>query len=322
MDFSVIVCTYNRSHNLPRCLGSLAKQENIDGLDWEVLVVDNNSTDDTAKIVQQLSNDLPITVRYSLEKQQGLNYARNRGIQESDGTFFAFVDDDIAVSPKWLISLYNRFQREDADAVGGRIHLDPEVPLPKWITCHPELPGFLGYQDYGDKSQQLDGVSRYPFGGNMAFNRRVVERVGYFNVNLGRKGQGTKKSELFKGAETEYFERMVASYKPDTPKIFYEPNAIVYHKVCTHQLKKKYFLTVHYNAGYQKAYFDDKKYERRFAGIPFFLIPQTLRSAAKFLSQYVKEGPDRAFRQKMTVAHFIGQIHGYHNKYLHSNHHD
>src|SRR5690348_4053410 len=204
MDFTVIVCTYNRCQNLASCLGALAGQEGIDGLDWEVLVVDNNSSDDTPGTVERLGRELPIKVRYTKEPQQGLNRARNRGVTESKGTCFTFVDDDIQVSRHWLAALHDAFARTDADAVGGRIHLDPSVRLPDWVVRGSEIRGFLGYQDFGDEPFRMDGVSKYPFGGNMSFHRRVVERIGLFDPKLGRKGEGRKRGELFKGAETDY----------------------------------------------------------------------------------------------------------------------
>ena len=145
MDFSVIVCTYNRAENLPSCLGKLALQEGLPGIAWEVVVVDNNSTDGTKGTVEELARALPISVRYVFEREQGLNHARNRGVAESTGTYFSFVDDDIAVSPRWLASLYRALTENDADAVGSCIHLDERVRLPRWIAPEmlrlPRLPG-------------------------------------------------------------------------------------------------------------------------------------------------------------------------------------
>jgi len=88
----------------------------------------------------------------------------------------------------------------------------------------------------------------------MAFHRRVVEWIGYFNPLLGRKGAGRKRSELFEGAETDYFSRLAAAGEA---RIFYEPQAIVYHQVMPFQLEKRYFRTIHFDAGYQRAYHDD-----------------------------------------------------------------
>jgi glycosyltransferase involved in cell wall biosynthesis len=308
MEFTVIVCTYNRAGNLPKCLHQLAQQKGVEDRAWEVLVVDNNSTDNTPEVVHDLARQLPITVRYARETEQGLNYARNHGIRASDSTYFSYVDDDIVVSDVWLAALLDAFETNDADAVGGRIHLDPSVQLPKWIRPDTDMMGFLGYQDFGDESFRMDGKSRYPFGGNMAFHRRVVERIGYFNPKLGRKGEGRKRSELFKGAETDYFHRLSAA---GDVRIFYEPRAIVYHRVMPFQIEKRYFRTIHFNAGYQRAYHDDSSFRTRLFGIPGFYYPQLLRGVMRYLGQALTNGPDLAFRQQMNVGHMIGTMLGY-----------
>lgn len=310
MDFTVIICTYNRSGNLPRCLGALARQRGTERIEWEVLVVDNNSTDDTRQVVERLATELPIAIRYGREPQQGLNYARNTGIRESASTYFSYVDDDIEVCPEWLASLYGRFVADDADAVGGRIHLDPSMRLPKWIR-DDDTKGFLGFQDMGDEPLRLDGRRRYPYGGNMAFNRRVVERIGYFNPLLGRKGAGRKRSELFKGAETDYFHRLAAA---GDACIMYEPRAIVYHRVLPFQLTRKYFRTIHFNAGYQRAYYDERDFPKRVFGIPRFYIPQLANGLLTYLGQAVRRGPNYAFRQQMSVGHMIGTMLGYYRR--------
>jgi len=312
MDFTVIICTYNRAHNLPHCLYALARQIEIQGIDWQVLVVDNNSTDNTPNMVRKLAIELPIAIRYEREAQQGLNYARNTGIRASDSTYFSYIDDDIKVNSNWLSSIYAKFLEADADAVGGRIHLDPSIKLPKWIRPDTDMRGFLGYQDLGEAPLQLDGVNRYPFGGNMAFHRRVVERIGYFNPLLGRRGSGFKRTELFKGAETDYFRRLATT---GNARIFYEPKAIVYHQVLPVQLKKKYFRTIHYNAGYQRAYFDESKFPHLLFRIPRYFYPVLMRMTTKYIGQVILKGPDWAFRQQMNVANLCGIMMGYRNRW-------
>ena len=306
MDFTVIICTYNRSHNLPGCVECLSHQQDAGSFDWEILIVDNNSSDDTRQVVEQLARVSSIKLRYVFEAQQGLNYARNRGVQESDSRYFCFVDDDIKVRPDWLVALYQALESNDADTVGGRIHLDPDIQLPPWVTG--EVRGFLGYQDYGEAPFWMDGRSQYPYGGNMSFNRRVVDKIGMFNTKVGRKGEGRKRGELFKGAETDYFHRLAAT---GDARFYYEPRAIVYHQVQPHQLERKYLLTIHYNAGFQKAYFDTASYRRRVLGVPLFLLPQCGRAMLKYLGQLLTRGPNHAFRQLMTVGHFLGTMAGY-----------
>jgi len=308
MDFTVIICTYNRCGNLPMCIDALSAQNDANEFEWEVLIVDNNSSDKTKEAVHRLAEKSSINIRYAFEPEQGLNYARNRGIEESDSRYFAYIDDDITVSPDWLHSLYTTLVDNNADAAGGRIHLDPDISLPAWISSNPEMYGFLGHQDFGDEAIRLDGINRYPFGGNMAFERRVPERIGYFNTQVGRKGEGRKKGELFKGAETDYFHRLNAA---GDARIYYSPNAIVYHHILAHQLEKQYFLTIHRNAGYQKAFHDTGEYGRLFMGVPLFIFPQTLRAAINYIVETIKSGSDTSFRKRMTLAHFMGTISGY-----------
>ena len=307
MEFTVIICTYRRAANLPACLGQLAQQKGVESRDWEVLVVDNNSPDDTAEVVAKLAKELPIKVRYAREPEQGLNHARNHGIRASNSTYFSYVDDDILVAEGWLSALFRAFEGNDADAVGGRIHLDPTVQLPKWIRPEADMMGFLGYQDFGDEPFAMDGQTRYPYGGNMAFNRRVVDRIGYFDPRLGRKGEGRKRSELFKGAETDYFHRLAAAGKAC---IVYEPNAIVYHRVMPFQIRKKYFRTIHFNAGFQHAVYDDTVFPRNWLGVPRFYFSQLARGVGKYLAQVVSSGPDYAFRQQMNISHMVGTMLG------------
>lgn len=316
MDFTVIICTYNREKNLPACITALEQQNQVSHIQWEILIVDNNSSDDTQQRVLSLAEQSELNIRYAFEPQQGLNHARNRGMQESKGTYYAYIDDDITVSENWLYAMYHALTENDADAMGGRIHLDPTIQLPTWISKNPDMYGFLGYQDFGEQAMQVDGVKRYPFGGNMAFNRRVIESVGFFNTQLGRKGEGTKKDELFKGAETDYFHRLAAV---NNAKIGYTPDAIVYHHILPHQLTKEYFLTIHRNAGFQKARHDKTVYSRTLFGIPLFYYPQILRSLYNYILLFISQGSDMSFRQRMTISHFMGQMSAYNSRSTNAN---
>lgn len=305
MQFSVIICTYNRSYNLSKCIAHLAVQEQIKDIEWEIVIVDNNSTDGTDKVIADLTARYNLNIRCVSENCQGLNYARNAGILASSGEYFAFIDDDILVSTNWLRSIYDSLVNNDADAVGGRIHLEKPVFIPLWIK--PDMYGFLGHQDMGNVPFRMDGLINYPFGGNMAFNRRVKDKIGLFNTKLGRKGSGRKRDELFKGAEPDYFERLASA----DGRIFYQPDSLVYHRISSFQLKKRYFRTIHYNEGFQKAFNDQESYNRTLFGVPLFLFPQLARGVKKYLFNMITKGFNWAFRQQMTVFYFLGMINGY-----------
>ncbi|SMC26320.1 Glycosyltransferase, GT2 family [Desulfacinum hydrothermale DSM 13146] len=309
MDLSVVICTYNRSYNLPRCLEGLARQQDAAQISWEVVLVDNNSRDNTARVAKRLAKRLPLDLNYVFEGEQGLSAARNRGVRQARGRFLIFIDDDILVSSRWLRSAWDAFRSSGADAVGGRIHLDPGVPLPRWIDR--ELRGFLGHQDYGESPLFLDGITRYPFGGNMAVTRQAFHRVGGFDTSYGRKGEGKKAGELFKGMETNFFRRLAGL----GGKIFYEPAMVVYHRVEPHQLRRSYFRKIHFNAGYQKGYLDGLPAGRRLAGVPLYLLPQTARACLKLLEAALRLDPAGTLRRQMILGHFLGQIAGSMNRH-------
>lgn len=302
MDFSVIVCTYNRAQNLPSCIEHLIAQRDVDNLEWEVVVVNNNSTDNTAAIIAALLKSSPIQLRCLFEPAQGLSNARNCGIRNSYGTHVVFIDDDIHVSPRWLRAYADIFRTYDCDAAGGRILVESPQSLPVWIQ--PDMMGFLGQLDYGDAAFEFDGRSRHPFGGNMAFHRRSLERVGDFNPNLGRKGAGASSEELFKGEETDYFRQVSAS----GGHIWYAPGAIVRHRILPYQLTRRFFLTIHYNEGYQSVALEAPYRGRKLLGAPVFVFPQALRALMRYIVQSLTRGPSRSVRQLMTFAYFVGRI--------------
>ncbi|MEZ0123235.1 MAG: glycosyltransferase [Candidatus Reddybacter sp.] len=305
MDISLIICSYNRAHNLDDCFKHLLAQKNSTDINWELILVDNNSTDNTRTVVERYANESALNIRYSFEAQQGLSFARNHGIALADGTWVAFIDDDIRVSEVWLKTLHDTFRQYDCDAVGGRIHIESPQSLPQWIS--PDMYGFLGHQDFGTQAHPMDGYNEFPFGGNMAVHRRVFDKIGVFDTKLGRRGEGSKSDELFKGEETDFFQRLA-----DIEGNFrYHPDLLVLHKILPYQLEKKFFLTLHKNAGILKAQQDIRPHQRSVMGIPLFVYPQLLRSIGHYARQVFSDGKNSAFRKRMNIAYFTGMMQAY-----------
>ena len=130
MQVSVVIGTYNRAHLLEGTLEALASQEVPGSLEWEIVVVDNNSRDATAQVTTAFSKTTATRVRYVFEPQQGLSHARNRGIREARGAIIAFTDDDVLPASDWIAEIAAAIDRWKADGVGGRI-------LPRWETSPP-----------------------------------------------------------------------------------------------------------------------------------------------------------------------------------------
>ena len=291
MDISVVICTYNRSRHLKNILNSLAEQEVPDDLVWEIVVIDNNSKDDTKDVVDEFTLKTPIPVKYFTEEKQGLSHARNRGIVESEGKYVAFTDDDAIAENKWVSSLHQGLVEYGCECVGGKIFLQTEKALPGWLN--KELWGFLGYLDYGDEEINFDNT-RYPFGGNMVFVKDFFAKTGYFNPNYGRMGD-----KDFGGDEYELFTRFLAS----GGKGMYIPSAIVYHVIGPEKLQKKYFRKLHFRAGEQRALNESITYTRTILGIPLYIIPQLFRSIGKYIAK-------PTMRKQMNVWWFLGFIRG------------
>ncbi|UCG17196.1 MAG: glycosyltransferase family 2 protein [Phycisphaerales bacterium] len=212
---SVVVCTYNRAGVLRRMLTAFFAQRDLDSTDHELIIVDNNSSDDTRAVVEQFNRSA--TLRYVFEQRQGLSCARNRAVAESRGEIVAFLDDDVIVDEHWLVKLQECFEATNADVVGGRGYLLFEQEPPNWFG--PFFRSFLSEVDHGPTRKVIpDG--RGLFGLNLAFRRRALQAAGPFDENLGRKGSGT-----LGGEETEIVTGIAAS----GGLIIYDPDAAVGH---------------------------------------------------------------------------------------------
>lgn len=230
MKISVIVCTYNRCESLTRTLESIVASRMPESIDWEVLVVDNNSKDRTRAVMSEFCLCHPGRVRYLFEVQQGLSKARNAGIHEARGEIIAFTDDDVTVEPTWLQNLTQPLLENQCAGTAGRILLGDFQP-PSWlaISGSHNLGGSLVQFDLGDESVPLD---RAPFGASMAFQKSVFDECGGFRTDLGRSGKS-----LIGNEDTEFGLRLISKGLP----LIYAPSAIVYHPVPRERLTKKYF---------------------------------------------------------------------------------
>lgn len=125
MDITVAICTYNGAEDVPEVLDHLRAQEEVGNVQWEVLVVDNNSTDATEAVVREHQEDWErdAQLRYAFEERQGKSYALQTAVEEARGTWIAFLDDDNLPAPDWVAAAY-RFagSHPRAGAFGGQIH--------------------------------------------------------------------------------------------------------------------------------------------------------------------------------------------------------
>lgn len=236
----MVVCTYNRDFMLEHCLASLTHQS-IGTSKYEVIIVDNNSTDNTQSYVKRYLDKFK-QFRCVTEPLQGLSHARNRGWQEARGEYVAFIDDDAKASPNWLELIVNAFNKvyPQPAAVGGEIRPFYDVPPPDWFTTDFEL------RSWGNEAKFLEPpVSMFGFSGsNMSFPKQVLARYGGFNVNLGMRG-----TAIGMGEEADLFFRMYRSHAP----LWYDPIICVYHWTPVRNSTIAYRVKRAYCAGQSRA---------------------------------------------------------------------
>lgn len=229
MRVDICICTYNRIDLLKEVLLSLNNISMINKT--KVIVIDNNSSDDTLLSVEKLK--LNTEIKYDLdvfvEKKQGLSHARNRGIAESTADYLVFLDDDAFPDKEWLVSLYGAINKyPNAVGFGGRI--DPlfvDGKAPNWFSN--KISYLYSVCDLGSKEFRYKG-SIYPIGANMVMRRSTLLKHE-FDPNLGRVG-----SSLISGEETVLFNAIYS----EGGEVYYLPNMRVKHFIHPERLSKKW----------------------------------------------------------------------------------
>jgi len=232
---SVVVTTYNRADYLPRCLEAVAAQ-NIAPEVFDVIVVDNNSKDQTKEVVQDFIHTHPrLNVHYYLETTQGTSFARNCGIQNARGEYILFTEDDAAPYSNWIRILMEQFKDPSLMCAGGSIILD-YLGQKKPLYLEGDLQGLLGgFQLPYSVPTYVTTWTEYPWGGNMAFRKSIFSDVGLFNTEMGPSGKKRMTAE-----ETEFIDRINKA----GGKILYIPEARVRHFVPPERLQKSHLYRV------------------------------------------------------------------------------
>jgi glucosyl-dolichyl phosphate glucuronosyltransferase len=296
MKLTVILCTYNRCEALARALESVANQVLPRSIEWEVLVADNNSNDQTRAVVEDFCHRYPGRFRYLFEREQGKSYALNAAIREARGAILAFMDDDVIVEPDWLQNLTVGLNSGEWVGAGGRI-------LPEWPCSRPR---WLPIKDrYGlaplvmfDLGPEAGPLTEPPFGTNMAFQKRVFEKYGGFRTDLGPRPNSEIRNE-----DTEFGRRLLVAGE----RLRYAPSAVVHHSVPPKRLQQHYFLAY---------WFDKARADIRESGVPtdtrwyFSGVPLYLfrRLAVWTLRWMFMLDPSRRFSCKIKVWAIVGEI--------------
>lgn len=236
MDFTVAIPTWNGAERLPQVLDKLLAQTGIEHLKWEVIVIDNNSCDRTPDVVKDYQKKFTqCELRYFLETQQGLTFARLRAINEAQGKFIAFLDDDNLAALDWVLQSYNFGEEHPlAGAWSGQIHGDFEVKPPDNFS---QILTFLAIREHGTKAYIFDaGNLKLPPGAALVIRKQAwLESVPQQLVFKGRIG-----NLMVAGEDTEVLLHLHKSGW----EIWYNPKMEIYHKIPHWRLERDYLLKI------------------------------------------------------------------------------
>jgi glycosyltransferase involved in cell wall biosynthesis len=311
MDISVVVCTYNRARLLADTIQALGVQDTPANLNWELILVDNNSTDKTAELISELSANFAVPLRYVFEPQQGKSFALNTGINQSHGEIIAFTDDDVIPEKNWLSSVWQVMTHRGVDGIGGRILPKWEGAVPQWLRNKRHLWGYLAMMD-SEEARELalplvNGAKIW--GANMATKRSLFDEIGLFNANRGNVGH-----KLYRGEETEIVTRALELGKT----LVYDPAPVVYHRVGPERMRKSYFRKVVFDGGESNALQPVAVPGIRLLGAPRWLYSIIAKEGFEWLvhSMLVRED---AFDRQLDVLDDIGKLWGFWKRHFGNN---
>jgi len=294
---SVTIQTYNRAPVLAETLETLRALRRPAAIEYEILVVDNNSRDETADVLRHYGDLLAPRFRGVFEPRQGLSHARNRALAEARGTVVSFLDDDVVVDPGWLEAVWAAFTAYGATVVGGRSYLiyPPAQSRPVWLPAHRE--DMYSRLDYGP--DPLVGTDKELFGLNFSVLRETALAVGGFDSAFGRCG-----AKLACGEETD----LLARLRRAGGLVVYEPRAVVGHKIPAERLTKQWLLRRAYHGALSSGRFSrtgDARPER-VGG----LLVRTLRCWGSVARGAVTRGlsPEDFFERQYHAAQSLGRL--------------
>jgi len=315
MTFSIVIPTFNRANDLRSTLDSLAGLKTAST--WEVIVADNNSTDDTAEVVENARQRFPVPLRYVFEREQGRSAALNAGIRIATGTIIVTTDDDVRVAEDWLDRAAEALEECDCDYVGGRVLPLWGSPRPAWIPNHGGRQwAVIALLDYGDEAIPFFRYAhRVPLGVNMAFRREAFERAGLWDTSVGR-----KKGTLLGQEVREWMMRARAAGLRGS----YAPKMSVRHVIQNDRLNRRYFRRWYYWNGvsralmYRHAWIDmqspestDLDFSRvpHILGVPRFFYGNVPREIKRAIVRAWRGDAVASFESELWLWFFLGVFH-------------
>jgi len=322
LDATVLIATFNRATLLDATLQSIALLRVRTGRSWEVIVVDNNSVDNTRAVVEHHARDFPVPLRYLHEPRQGRSSALNTGIRAASGSIIAMTDDDVRVEEGWLEAacdalLVRRAHDSSIGYAGGPVDPIWEVPPPRWLDLtRGDLWGTIAIQDHGFNEFVYENARKVPLGANIAVHRALFAEVGGFLADLGRNGGktvlGQEVPEWLMRARAAGFHGL------------YLPAMRVRHHVPAARLTRQYFRRWWFGKGVSRSSLDlvqpvtelgvDLRETPHVMGVPRYMFGSAARDLVGWARARAAGRKTVAFRHEMMLAYFAGYFRSRHRE--------
>jgi glycosyltransferase involved in cell wall biosynthesis len=247
LDFTIAIPTYNGINRLPEVLEKLKAQVQVESIRWEILIVDNNSTDNTVQLIQNTQQNWsqPYPLRYTLEPQQGASFARLKAVQEANGKWVGFLDDDTIPNENWVAAAYTFGEKyPQVGAYGSQVHGDYEVEPPQNFE---KIASFFAITERGSQPHLYEPKMRMlpPSAGLVVLKQAWCESVPQKPFLTGRSSRSILNSEDLE---------VVLYIQNAGWEIWYNPEMEIYHKIPRQRLERDYLLYLMRSTGLARHY--------------------------------------------------------------------
>ncbi len=302
MKLDVVVPTYNRSQLLRRTISSLLLAPIPAGLDVTIFIVDNDSKDDTEKVVREIQSQAVRPLAYIKETNQGASHARNAGISNGHGDIIGFIDDDEEIDQNWYNVVAREFADQATQFIGGVYLPNWAVPAPPWLP--PGYHGVIGVTPARVRSPYGETFPGIVVSGNAVIRRSVFDLIGPYATKLGRTGKG-----LLANEDLEFHRRLLNACLHG----MYVPDLIIYHHIPADRLTRKYYRRHALWGGISDGVSDRevKAAVRHILGIPRYKIGRALRGMASLpRHRFFTREAGQAFADELASWELLGFIYG------------
>ena len=301
-SLDVVIPTYNRSALLSRALHSLLRARVPSELQISILVIDNNSVDDTRSVVESIARSARLPVRYLSEARQSSSFARNAGILSSHADLIGFIDDDEEVDNQWFEVIAREFADPATEFIGGPYYADPSLVLPDWLPCdYPAVIGIMQPRPRGVFGSTFTGNLN---GGNSVFRRHIFEQVGLYSTELGRGARALLSEE-----DAELYRRVRAAGHHG----IFVPDLVIIHHIPPERLTVRYHRRWCFWRGVSQGVLARRHQQepvRHLLGIPRYRIGRSVRAAVRLVLPFRRRSSAQRLNAELGIWDLAGFLFG------------